>query len=607
MNRIQMMLGCMLVALLPAASPLTVSADSSRRPDAVTPDGGRYHGALKDGLFHGKGLLEWANGERYEGEFSRGRFHGRGKLKLASGDTYEGEFRDGLMSGQGRMTHVDGSVYEGQFTGDYFNGRGRFESPDGERYEGELKNGRFQGEGHYVEDDLEYRGQFRHGRFWGEGSLRQGDGGQYRGAFERSRFHGMGRFENAAGEVYEGRFDKGVFTGEGVFTRPDGSRYQGEFLNWLPHGRGKFTDGQGNVYEGRFSGGQLEGDGRFAGHDGSLYEGGFSAWQFHGQGRYRQANGDIYTGGFEYGLFHGQGRMTYAAARPGGRTADSGTWQYGQFSDPSALRKAARDAETALYSQRRLLDEALSRVAPGDPGRIDLFLLSVAGDGSQEVFRREVEFVREQFAQRFGSGQRTVALINSRATAGSAPLATVTSIRESLKAIAARMDRDNDVLFLFLTSHGSEAHELSLSPLSVGVPGLAANELGTLLRESGIRWKVVVVSACYGGGFIEPLDDGHTLIITAARHDRRSFGCADENDFTYFGEAYFRDALPRSRSFQEAFQLAERRVRERELAGRGAEAEEASFSLPQMRNPAAIERHLKRWWAQAERRSAQVR
>jgi hypothetical protein len=130
--------------------------------------------------------------------------------------------------------------------------------------------------------------------------------------------------------------------------------------------------------------------------------------------------------------------------------------------------------------------------------------------------------------------------------------------------------------------------------------GLRASELGKLLKETGIRWKVVVVSACYSGGFIDPVKDDHTLVITAARHDRSSFGCADENDFTYFGRAFFKDALPSSSSFQDAFRKAEVLIREREAAdekaGSGTTAE--SHSFPQLQESPAVAQYLQRWWSQ---------
>jgi hypothetical protein len=191
-------------------------------------------------------------------------------------------------------------------------------------------------------------------------------------------------------------------------------------------------------------------------------------------------------------------------------------------------------------------------------------------------------------------------LINSRNTVATAPMATRTSIREALKNIAARMDIEQDVLFFFLTSHGSQDHEFTINQNHINLRGLHARELGGMLKESGIRWKVIVVSACYSGGFIDAIKDEFTLVITAARHDRSSFGCADDNDFTYFGQAYFKDALPRARSFEEAFSKAEALVREWEDKDHKAEgkAGEESYSYPQIYSPAPIAQHLRLWWGQ---------
>ena len=68
-----------------------------------------------------------------------------------------------------------------------------------------------------------------------------------------------------------------------------------------------------------------------------------------------------------------------------------------------------------------------------------------------------------------------------------------------------------------------------------------------MLEEAKIPWKVIVVSACYAGGFIDALRDEHTIVLAAAAQDRTSFGCADDRDLTYFGEAFYRDALPTGR------------------------------------------------------------
>jgi len=599
----------LLATVLALLASWTVEGAPCLKPDAVTVDGGRYCGSLMDGKLHGRGVLEWDNGERYEGEFENGRFSRTGRLQLASGETYEGEFRAGLMHGRGRMTLIDGTIYTGEFRDDYFNGRGRMEMPDGRLYEGSFKNGNYHGLGRYQEPRSTYEGEFKDGLYWGQGVLTFDDGRKYTGAFNRGRFHGQGRYETEDGDAYEGSFEDDEFSGHGKKTLKDGSRYEGQFQGWRFHGKGIYTDSAGNVYDGQFADGTFEGKGRFVGKNGTAYEGEFTGWRAHGQGVQKLPNGDTYKGRFAYGVYDGEGILSYGKPRPDGRTQVQGTWRYGTLEQPKERARALANVEIALYGQRRLLDRTLAAVAKQDPKRIDMYLLAIAGDGTQEVFRREVEFVREQFAKRFGTRARTVTLVNSRNTVGTLPMATITSVRESLKTIAARMDRENDVLFLFLTSHGSKEHELSLSLAELGLAGLNAPKLGELLRASGIRWKVVVVSACYGGGFADALHDDGTLVIAAARHDRQSFGCADENDFTYFGRAFFKEALPHSRSFQEAFGKAEALVRQWELEHAAVPAEspvpkaspEGQLSLPQMRSGKHVERQLKRFWSQLRR------
>jgi hypothetical protein len=386
----------------------------------------------------------------------------------------------------------------------------------------------------------QWSGSLQDGLPHGEGRMDWPDGRSYVGPMRAGKLHGEGRFRGARGELYEGTFTADTFTGQGTLNLPDGTRYRGDFVNWLAHGRGRLVDPAGMVYEGEFKNGL-----------------------FDGQGTMRLPNGEVRTG----------------------------TWRKGVAYNAAEELRAALAVETALYSQRALLDKALAGIAPQRPDRIDLYLLAIAGDGSQEVFRREVEFVREQFDRDFGTRGRSVALINSRSTAGSAPMATQTSLRESLRAIAAKMDREQDILFVFLTSHGSP-EELKLHQDNIGLRGLSPADLAALLKETGARWKVVMVSACYSGVFLDPLRDERTLVITAARHDRQSFGCDDKSDFTWFGRAFFRESLGASRSFDEAFAKAQA------LVGEWEKRDKYEPSLPQIHSPRAVAEQLRRWWPQ---------
>ena len=497
------------------------------------------------------------------------------------GGSYYGPLRNGKLHGQGRIEWANGSRYEGSFADGLIAGRGRLQFANGDVYQGEMRDGMMQGQGEMV----------------------YADGRKYRGSFVRDEFEGKGRHESPDGEVHEGDFRRGEFTGKGSYRRRDGAHYEGEFVNWRLQGRGRFTDQGGNVYDGQFVNGDLNGKGTLTGPSGNRYVGEFKLWRFEGQGELYLANGDVYRGSFANGNYEGQGTLTLGKPRPDGTTQLSGKWRYGMLeSEQLAQRRlTSANVETALYNQRALLAQAVGALAPRDAGRINLFLLAVGGDGSQEVFRREVEFVRGQFAERFGTARRSIVLVNSRSSVGQLPMATATSIREALGALAARMDRNEDILFVFLTSHGSRQHEFVLNQNGMDLADLPAAEFARLLRESGARWKVVLISACYGGGFIDALKDDGTLVIAAARSDRQSFGCADENDFTYFGRAYFKEALPQSSSFQDAFRKAEARVHDMEVremkAPAGTPADER-HSLPQMWSPPGIEQQLARWWAQ---------
>ena len=386
--------------------------------------------------------------------------------------------------------------------------------------------------------------------------------------------------------------------GRGYLSGPDGRSYEGDFVDGKFHGRGRVTTPTRDVYDGQFVDGQFTGTGRFTSHDGATYEGEFKQWMFDGQGRLKLPNGDEYQGGFQRGVYEGQGTLKYARQRSDGRTQDTGVWHQGRLENAADRERFVLNVEAALYQQRPLLDAALAAIEPSVRGRINLYLLAVGGDGSQEVFRREVEFVRTQFDRDFGTRGRSLVLVNSRSTVATAPMATVTTIREAIRIIATRMDRDNDILFLFLTSHGAKDHEFRLNQNAMSLRGLRPKELAQILEESRIRWKVVLVSACYSGGFVEPLKNESTMVITAARADRTSFGCADENDFTYFGRAFFKEALPASSSFFDAFTRAQALVGEWEKKDKAPESER---SLPQVYSPLPISDQLRRWWAQPRR------
>jgi hypothetical protein len=174
-----------------------------------------------------------------------------------------------------------------------------------------------------------------------------------------------------------------------------------------------------------------------------------------------------------------------------------------------------------------------------------------------KVFHTEATNAAAILTRSYGSAGKPLVYSNRPR----ASRATVANLRAALAQAASRMDRDNDVLFLFLTSHGS--------PRGIAISAgksqtlLTPTELGWLLRDAGVRHKVLIVSACFSGIFI-PLADPNTLVMTAADATHPSFGCEKAASWTFFGRALFTQGIPKTDTLSEAFAVARTAVLKRE-------------------------------------------
>ena len=203
---------------------------------------------------------------------------------------------------------------------------------------------------------------------------------------------------------------------------------------------------------------------------------------------------------------------------------------------------------------------AVSTVSPvhavEDGRKVSVVSFGLYGD--QGVFRREATGAAEIVAGRFGSGSIDVRY-NSKTGGG----ATIEALDKSLLVAANGLDADSDILFLILTSHGSPAG-LAVKAGRL-TQTLTPSKLAEMLARTGVRHKVVVISACYSGIFISRLANPDVLVITAADAEHPSFGCEDKANWTYFGDAFFNVALRQAKSLSDAYVMARALVRKREL------------------------------------------
>lgn len=555
--------------LVPLALSLLIAAcgdgEPLSPPDARLPDGGRYRGEVINGLLQGQGRVDYPNGSGYSGQFKDGQWQGQGQWHGRNGEVYTGGFDHGLFHGQGTLI-AHGATYTGGFV-----------------------NGRRQGEGTLKEAGVSYRGGFKEDKYSGEGHIELDDGSQYQGWFAQGKPNGEGTRSDAAGNQFSGTFVDGLLEGHGTFSNADGDQYIGNFhLNQL-NGRGRYENAAGDVWIGTFKEGVLSGKGEMFASDGSHYKGEFADWRFSGKGWLALADGSVYSGTFENDTYQGQGTLTLKDG-----SSQSGLWLNDQRIRDAQGHLLPDPLEVGLLNQGQLLDQALAAV-PSSTAAIELYSLVLAGDGKQSVFMREADYVTGMLASRFGAiGQVTLA--NHRDHLADRLMASRETLSRSVQTLAARSGPE-DLVFIYLTSHGTSEHELVLDQPRLQLGDLPADELAAVLAPLKGRNKVVVISACYSGGFIPALRDEKTLVMTASRADRVSFGCSEEADFTYFGDALFAQALNQTDDLQQAFELASRHVAEREIA------DNFEASQPQIWAPKGVLAHWQRLRQQQAKRA----
>lgn len=242
--------------------------------------------------------------------------------------------------------------------------------------------------------------------------------------------------------------------------------------------------------------------------------------------------------------------------------------------------------EDTFYRQTNLVKQVTDSLMPERAGQTDLYFLGLAGYADEDVFMNEAMLVKELFDEQFDTRERSLLLINNDETIKDFPLANAHNLESAMIALSDTMNLEEDILFLFMTSHGSREHKLSVAFSPLDMNDIGPEKIKTILDKAGIKWRVIVISACYSGGFIGPLFDENTLIMTAADKDRNSFGCEHDGNYTYFGEALFGRHLKFERNFSKAFHAAKKDIEAREAE------ESIDASMPQIRIGENIEKQL---------------
>ena len=266
-------------------------------------------------------------------------------------------------------------------------------------------------------------------------------------------------------------------------------------------------------------------------------------------------------------------------------------WYAEEPADTETAVDGFKLTQEVMERQPQLLAQHLQAVKPRRPGAINLYAISFAPYAEEDVFRREGELVAAVMAQRFDASGRTLQLVNNSKTVDRWPWATPMNLQRAIQRMAAVMDRSEDVLFIHLTSHGAQSGELSASFWPMSVDTVKPADLKAWLDKAGIKHRVISISACFAGSWINPLADDNTLVMTASDADHTSYGCGRKSELTFFGRAMYDEQLRnRTLSFEEAHMAARKIIKEREYAAGKSDG----FSNPQIRMGIAIRHRLAR-------------
>ena len=257
---------------------------------------------------------------------------------------------------------------------------------------------------------------------------------------------------------------------------------------------------------------------------------------------------------------------------------DSATTEADSGPAPLAL------SQEMIEAQARTLPAALDALAPGRPGVVDLYAITFAPYADEDVFSHEATLVTDLMRSRFDAPQRVVQLQNHAHSVATLPWATPLNLHRTIQRMAAVMNRDEDILFIHLTSHGARDGQLAASFDPLEVDSVTPQQLNTWLDEAGVRYRVISISACFSGSWVAPLSGPGTLVMTAADADHTSYGCGSLSPLTFFGRAMYDEQLRHTHSFEDAFAAVRPVIAQREKEAGKTDG----YSNPQIAVGAAI-------------------
>lgn len=255
-----------------------------------------------------------------------------------------------------------------------------------------------------------------------------------------------------------------------------------------------------------------------------------------------------------WGLFAAMSMMLFAAAPVSAQQQqrDPFNGQFGVFEIAPPPADAARLAT--------LMGDALDRLAPQQPGVQDVYMITASFWGDP-VFEREATQAEAILREHLHVPENHSILLSAGGNGPRTyPAASPDNFAAAIGQVGSLIDPNEDLVVIFVTTHGQSDGTAAMREHNRLWSGLRPVHLGVMLGQANIRNRVVIMSSCFAGAFIAPLASDSTIVMAAAAPDRSSFGCQPQNEWTFFGDAYFNRSVRNGNDMVAAFDNAKRLI-----------------------------------------------
>lgn len=269
--------------------------------------------------------------------------------------------------------------------------------------------------------------------------------------------------------------------------------------------------------------------------------------------------------------------------------AGASFWHAAAAAPDAEREEPIRFTQEMIEDQGPMLAEQLEALKPQRPGIADMYTITFAPYEGEEVFRRESRMVSDVMAKRFDAAGRALQMLNHREHLDNMAWATPLNLQRAIDGIAKTMDLEEDVLFIHLTSHGASDGELAADFWPLDVAPVTPPDLRRWLDEAGIKHRVISISACFAGNWVEPLASADTLVMTASDATHTSYGCGKKSPLTFFGRAMYDEQIRNTTlSFEDAHAAARKIIEQREKKA----GKDDGYSNPQIKVGSRIRPYL---------------